>query len=206
MKAIELTVTVRNNRMKKARLNHGLSQIRLASLTGVTLQRVNELENLHKIKFSTNRCVQENQILALFSHKNKIANALDSTVEEMFPKELSRVKGRRVVREIDVPEAMQLNTNGELLRLKAAEANEFKKMEMGDPQETMGKVLATLSLRERQIIRERFGFESGYPKCLEEVANIFHVTRERVRQIEAKAIRKLRHPLRARPLREYAYP
>jgi RNA polymerase primary sigma factor len=65
------------------------------------------------------------------------------------------------------------------------------------------RILATLSEREAQIIRLRFGIGTGYPRTLEEVGSIFNVTRERVRQIEAKAIRKLRHPSRSRPLREY---
>ncbi len=65
------------------------------------------------------------------------------------------------------------------------------------------KVLATLSTREAQIVRLRFGLESGYPRTLEEVGKIFKVTRERVRQIEAKAIRKLRHPSRSKLLKDY---
>ncbi|MBI2117996.1 MAG: sigma-70 family RNA polymerase sigma factor [Elusimicrobia bacterium] len=64
-------------------------------------------------------------------------------------------------------------------------------------------VLSTLSEREAEIIRLRFGISSGYPRTLEEVGKIFSVTRERVRQIEAKAIRKLRHPSRSKRLREY---
>ncbi len=65
------------------------------------------------------------------------------------------------------------------------------------------KALATLSEREAEIIRLRFGIGTGYPRTLEELGRIFSVTRERVRQIEAKAIRKLRHPTRSRQLREY---
>ena len=64
-------------------------------------------------------------------------------------------------------------------------------------------VLTSLSEREAEIIRLRFGISSGYPMTLEEVGKIFNVTRERVRQIEAKAIRKLRHPSRSKRLREY---
>lgn len=64
-------------------------------------------------------------------------------------------------------------------------------------------LLSTLSQREAEIIRLRFGISSGYPMTLEEVGKIFNVTRERVRQIEAKAIRKLRHPSRSKRLREY---
>jgi len=65
------------------------------------------------------------------------------------------------------------------------------------------KVLSTLTDREAKIIKLRFGIDSGYPRTLEEVGRIFRVTRERVRQIEAKAIRKLRHPSRSRSLRDY---
>ncbi|MDR1124132.1 MAG: sigma-70 family RNA polymerase sigma factor [Elusimicrobiota bacterium] len=65
-------------------------------------------------------------------------------------------------------------------------------------------VLATLSEREAKIIKLRFGIESGYPRTLEEVGKMFNVTRERVRQIEAKAIRKLRHPSRTKMLKDYS--
>ena len=64
-------------------------------------------------------------------------------------------------------------------------------------------VLATLSERESKIISLRFGIDSGYPRTLEEVGKMFNVTRERVRQIEAKAIRKLRHPSRTKMLKDY---
>ncbi|HAM36973.1 MAG TPA: RNA polymerase sigma factor RpoD [Elusimicrobia bacterium] len=65
------------------------------------------------------------------------------------------------------------------------------------------KVLSSLTDREAKIIKLRFGIDSGYPRTLEEVGRIFRVTRERVRQIEAKAIRKLRHPSRSKSLRDY---
>ena len=64
-------------------------------------------------------------------------------------------------------------------------------------------VLATLSEREAKIISLRFGIDSGYPRTLEEVGKMFNVTRERVRQIEAKAIRKLRPPSRTKMLKDY---
>jgi RNA polymerase primary sigma factor len=64
-------------------------------------------------------------------------------------------------------------------------------------------VLKTLTYREREIIKLRYGIGDGYTYTLEEVGRIFKVTRERIRQIEAKAIRKLKHPTRARKLRDY---
>ncbi|MBZ0270046.1 RNA polymerase sigma factor RpoD [bacterium] len=70
-------------------------------------------------------------------------------------------------------------------------------------QEQMGHVLSTLTRREEKVIRLRFGLGDGCPRTLEEVGAIFNVTRERVRQIESKALRKLRHPSRARKLQGY---
>jgi RNA polymerase primary sigma factor len=65
------------------------------------------------------------------------------------------------------------------------------------------QVLRTLTYREREIIKLRYGIGDGYTYTLEEVGRIFKVTRERVRQVEAKAIRKLQHPVRARKLQGF---
>lgn len=70
--------------------------------------------------------------------------------------------------------------------------------------EQLEEVLATLSDREQQVLRLRFGLDDGHPRTLEEVGRIFNVTRERIRQIEAKAIRRIRkQPSRARKLLDY---
>ncbi len=69
--------------------------------------------------------------------------------------------------------------------------------------EQMDDVLSTLTDRERKVLKLRFGISDGYPRTLEEVGSIFSVTRERVRQIEAKALRKLRHPTRSRKLKTF---
>lgn len=74
--------------------------------------------------------------------------------------------------------------------------NEMLKDEISD-------VLLTLTEREEKVIRLRFGLEDGKSRTLEEVGQLFGVTRERIRQIEAKALRKLRHPSRSRKLRDY---
>lgn len=67
----------------------------------------------------------------------------------------------------------------------------------------VSRVLATLTKREEKVVRLRFGLGDGTPRTLEEVGTIFNVTRERVRQIEAKALRKLMHPSRSRKLKGY---
>jgi RNA polymerase primary sigma factor len=69
--------------------------------------------------------------------------------------------------------------------------------------EQVQHALASLSEREREVLELRFGLTDGKEHTLEEVSRYFNVTRERIRQIEAKALRKLRHPARSRELRDY---
>lgn len=69
--------------------------------------------------------------------------------------------------------------------------------------ETLGNVLDTLTSREEKVLRLRFGLEDGRSRTLEEVGKEFNVTRERIRQIEAKALRKLRHPSRSKKLKDF---
>ena len=71
--------------------------------------------------------------------------------------------------------------------------------------EQLDEVLMSLNEREQKVLRLRFGLEDGRARTLEEVGKEFKVTRERIRQIEAKALRKLRHPSRSRKLRDYIY-
>ena len=70
-------------------------------------------------------------------------------------------------------------------------------------QEQLDEVMQTLTDREKKVLALRFGLEDGRSRTLEEVGKEFHVTRERIRQIEAKALRKLRHPSRSRKLKDY---
>ena len=69
--------------------------------------------------------------------------------------------------------------------------------------EQIEEVLGSLNEREQKVLKLRFGLEDGRARTLEEVGKEFDVTRERIRQIEAKALRKLRHPSRSRKLKDY---
>jgi RNA polymerase primary sigma factor len=69
--------------------------------------------------------------------------------------------------------------------------------------DSTGKILATLTPREEKVLRMRFGIGERSDHTLEEVGRDFQVTRERIRQIEAKALRKLRHPSRAKKLKSF---
>ena len=69
--------------------------------------------------------------------------------------------------------------------------------------ETLLGVLNSLTPREEKVLRLRYGVDDGRPRTLEEVGKEFNVTRERIRQIEAKALRKLRHPSRSKHLKDF---
>lgn len=76
-------------------------------------------------------------------------------------------------------------------------------VEQNNLREKIDEVLTGLSDQEQQVLRMRFGFDDDTPKTLEEIGKVFGVTRERIRQIEAKAIRKLRHPSRLKLLKSF---
>jgi RNA polymerase primary sigma factor len=91
---------------------------------------------------------------------------------------------------------------GDFIEDKAAE-DPSNKTAFGLLKAKLGDVLTSLSERERQVLELRFGLADGYPRTLEEVGRQFRVTRERIRQIEAKALRKIRHPSRLRQLQGF---
>lgn len=91
---------------------------------------------------------------------------------------------------------------GDFIEDTAAETPAYS-VTQGLLREDIIDVMASLSPRERDVLRLRFGLDDGRQRTLEEVGQLFGVTRERIRQIEAKALRKLRHPNRSRRLRDY---
>ena len=91
--------------------------------------------------------------------------------------------------------ADRMSSFGDFIEDKAAE-NPMEEASFSFLKEKIKDVLDTLTDREREVIEQRFGLRDGSPRTLEEVGRQFSVTRERIRQIEAKALRKLRHPTR----------
>ena len=99
---------------------------------------------------------------------------------------------------LENPEATELNGYYAAPYLAPADAASFFLL-----REQLSDVLSTLTPREKRVLEMRFGLLDGRNRTLEEVGQDFGVTRERIRQIEAKALRKLRHPSRSKKLKDY---
>ena len=89
-----------------------------------------------------------------------------------------------------------------MLKLKRDLLNPLEYTQSQVYREEIDAVLQTLTPREEKVIRLRYGLDDNHPRTLEEVGREFGVTRERIRQIEAKALRKLRHPVRSNKFKE----
>ena len=108
----------------------------------------------------------------------------------------------QAIASLDVPVSEDEETSmGDLIADPHLE-NPIKKLTEECNKEIVDSVLSTLTKREADVLRRRFGIETGEPQTLEEIGQSYGVTRERIRQIETKAMRKMRHPMRIKVLRE----
>jgi RNA polymerase primary sigma factor len=133
---------------------------------------------------------------------------------EPAPEEVAKLMGLSVVRVNEILRAIQepvsletpiLSEEKELkdVIIDEKSVSPFKTLENNEASSRIEQVLSSLSEREEKIIRMRFGIGIGSEHTLEEVGKFFNLTRERIRQIEIKALKKLRHPARSKMLREY---
>ncbi len=157
---------------------------------------VHLVETLNRLGRITRELTQE---LGREPTTTELAQAADMPVERV--RELLRVSQEPVSLEMPVGQEEE-SILGEFLEDERTVAP-LDAAAMSLLREHVQALLATLTERERRVLAMRFGLEDGQMYTLEEVGRAFGVTRERVRQIEAKALRKLRHPLRARVLRDF---
>jgi RNA polymerase primary sigma factor len=133
---------------------------------------------------------------------------------EPAPDEISKIMGlsvtrvNEILRAIQEPVSLETPILSEEKELKDVIIDEksvspFKTLENNEASNRIEEVLSSLTEREEKIIRMRFGIGVGTEHTLEEVGKFFNLTRERIRQIEIKALKKLRHPARSKMLREY---
>ncbi|MFM9046934.1 MAG: RNA polymerase sigma factor RpoD [Cyanobium sp.] len=152
-------------------------------------------ETISRIKKTTKTLSQE------FGRKpteEEIAESMEMTIEKL----------RFIAKSAQLPISLETPIGQE----EESRLGDWMEADIENPEQDVAKnllredlegVLATLSPRERDVLRLRYGLDDGRMKTLEEIGQIFDVTRERIRQIEAKALRKLRHPNRNSVLKEY---
>ena len=157
---------------------------------------VHMVETINKVKKVSSQLLHEN------GHEptaDEIAQELDMPVDKV--REIMRVAQEPVSLETPIGEEEDSHLGDFIPDEDApvpAEAASHTLLK-----EQLGSVLKTLTPREAKVLSLRFGLDDGRPRTLEEVGKEFNVTRERIRQIEAKALRKLRHPSRSRKLKDY---
>lgn len=157
---------------------------------------VHMVETIHKLSRVKRQLVQT---LGRDPSPDEIAEAMDVSVERV--REIIKIAQDPVSLETPIGEEEDSHLGDFIpdddipLPSDAAAATLLK--------EQLMQVLSTLTPREEKVLRLRFGIDDGRQRTLEEVGKEFNVTRERIRQIEAKALRKLRHPSRSRKLRDY---
>lgn len=157
---------------------------------------VHMVETINKVKKTNSQLLHKN---GRDPTAEEIAEVLNMPVEKV--REIQRVSQEPVSLETPIGEEEDshlgdfIPDNDALAPADAASMMLLK--------EQLNEVLKTLTLREAKVLSLRFGLEDGHPRTLEEVGSEFGVTRERIRQIEAKALRKLRHPSRSKKLKDF---
>lgn len=157
---------------------------------------VHMVETINKLNRIQRQLIQE---LGRDPLPEEIAKEMGVTVERV--REISKISQEPVSLETPIGEEEDSHL-GDFIEdedaLAPAEAASFFLLK-----EQLDDVLGTLTPREKKVLQLRFGLEDGRSRTLEEVGHVFGVTRERIRQIEAKALRKLRHPSRSKKLKDF---
>ena len=157
---------------------------------------VHMIEQINKVNRESRQLMQK---LGREPNDDEIAAQLGWPVEKV--KQVKNVAREPVSLETPIGEEED-TLLGDLIEDKGVE-NPSIRTEHTLLQEHLDSILSTLPDREKDVLRMRFGIDGGYPLTLEEVGLYFDVTRERIRQIEAKGLRRLRHPKRSRKLKDY---
>jgi len=157
---------------------------------------VHMVETINKLARAQRQLTQE---LNREPTEEELAKKLNITVEKV--REVYKISQDPVSLETPIGEEDDSHLGDFIKDERTMSPEEYATVEM--LKEELTNVLLTLTDREEKVLRLRFGLDDGQCRTLEEVGQIFGVTRERIRQIEAKALRKLRHPSRSRKLKDF---
>ncbi len=157
---------------------------------------VHMVETINKLARIQRQLTQE---LNREPNEDELAQKMNVSVEKI--REIYKISQEPISLETPIGEEDDSHLGDFIKDERTTSPEEYATIEM--LKEELSNVLMTLTDREEQVLRLRFGLNDGQCRTLEEVGNIFNVTRERIRQIEAKALRKLRHPSRSRKLKDF---
>ncbi len=157
---------------------------------------VHMVETIHKVSRKARELLQE---YGREPTTDEIAKALDMTAEKV--REIMKIAQDPVSLETPIGEEEDSHLGDFVEDNDSPAPSDSASYSL--LREQLCNILHTLTPREEQVIKLRFGLEDGRPRTLEEVGKKFEITRERIRQIEAKALRKLRHPSRSKTLKDY---
>ncbi len=158
---------------------------------------VHMIESINKINRTSRRLMQK---LGREPYPEEIADALDLPVDKI--KSIMSISKEPVSLDKPIGNDSEDSILGDFIEDKQTISPE-RMAERTLLKKQVDEILKTLTTREERVIRLRFGIDDGYHRTLEEVGNIFNVTRERIRQIEDKALKKLRHPTRSAILMKF---
>jgi len=192
---VRLRLITYNARLVDARKAKGWRQSDMAQLTGLSTSLVGHIETLRAVP-------SENAM-------DEISDALDLPREHLFPETLldairEGLFGHRVA-ELEEAHIIRLTEarRARLLPIGMTEDEALEAVNRSLLKKKLPEILAELAPREQRVLELRFVLNDGRSRTLQEVGKEFHVTGDRIRQIEAKALRKLRHPVRARQLQDF---
>ena len=189
---VALVAKIRSGPLLQWRSMLGLTQKKAAEATGVS---TNQWSSMECMRFGD---VSDTSVA-------KVAHAIGVDAEEILPPELHRKNmGLSVVEYRDVDTDRLLEFDGRYRTQKLLTVDD--PIDLAGLREAMRTALLTLTYREREILRFRFGLDGESPLTLEEVGKVFKVTRDRVRQVEARALRKMQRPVRACKLEGFLDP
>jgi len=157
---------------------------------------VHMVETINKLARIQRQLTQE---LNREPKEDELAKKMNVSVEKI--REIYKISQEPISLETPIGEEEDSHLGDFIKDERTTSPEEYATIEM--LKEELSNVLMTLTDREEQVLRLRFGLNDGQCRTLEEVGQIFNVTRERIRQIEAKALRKLRHPSRSRKLKDF---
>ena len=157
---------------------------------------------VHMVETINKQMRVSRQLLQIYGREptpEEIASAMGTTEERV--REIQKIAQDPVSLETPIGEEEDSHLGDFIEDYNATSPSDMAETNM--LKEHLVQVLSTLTPREEKVLRLRYGIDDSHPRTLEEVGKEFNVTRERIRQIEAKALRKLRHPSRSRKLRDY---